>query len=537
MGFWGQDAQREFVREGHCVLRGAITLELVQRARAAVDERLSASGPAALASAGRDPALLALFHGSPLASTMRDAIGRLKPVRGCQVTLRYPQGGARRGNIPDAPQDANPFGWGGHIDGMNAFFHAEPIKTAGQVPWPNDHFMNFDCLVGVALSDQSSEDCGNLALLSRSHTANAAFFAAQREAGGPLGPGGPGFPLTFGTGRALPPPSHQLPGVTGADGAHYPRPTQARLQPGDVVLAHYLTGHGPVENRSDRTRYMVYFRLSHADSNTPHQGEGRSGASLCDAWHNWPGLRPAIAAEEAACTTTGAASAQDHGFRMQPAASTTAETESSGDALRLVPRETVSAFQTNGFVVTQGLLGDSSDIQRYRHAVDAAVASRTAGDTRTLSERTRYERSFVQCMRLWETDPAVAQLTFHPKLAQAAAELLGVSGVCLWQDQALYKQAGGRSTDPHQDAPFWPIGNAPLISAWIPLNAVPLRGMGYVAGSHKHGRLKVVDLGRTAETCESARRAAFTTLTLCQCLGSIYATTHMQSTIHVHARN
>ena len=99
-------------------------------------------------------------------------------------------------------------------------------------------------------------------------------------------------------------------------------------------------------------------------------------------------------------------------------------------------------------------------------------------------------------MRLWETDAAVAPLTFHPKLAQAAAELLGVPAVRLWQDQALFKQPGGRITDAHQDAPFWPIGNCPLITAWIPLNGSSMEqgAMGYVPGSHEHGGLDVVSL-------------------------------------------
>src|SRR3546814_9877456 len=47
--------------------------------------------------------------------------------------------------------------------------------------------------------------------------------------------------------------------------------------------------------------------------------------------------------------------------------------------------------------------------------------------------------------------------SFHPLLEQAAAELLGVGAIRLWHDQALYKQAGGRPTDAHQDHPYWPI--------------------------------------------------------------------------------
>ena len=125
-------------------------------------------------------------------------------------------------------------------------------------------------------------------------------------------------------------------------------------------------------------------------------------------------------------------------------------------------------FATDGYVATGSLL-TADEIDAFAPAIDRAVARRTADETRALADKSEYEQSFVQCMRLWETDPEVAPLTFHPVLAQAAAELLGVDRVRLWQDQALYKEPGGRITDAHQDAPFWPIGDAPLVSAWIPL--------------------------------------------------------------------
>ncbi|MGI9596382.1 MAG: phytanoyl-CoA dioxygenase family protein [Acidimicrobiales bacterium] len=162
--------------------------------------------------------------------------------------------------------------------------------------------------------------------------------------------------------------------------------------------------------------------------------------------------------------------------------------------------ELVRRFQADGYVATPGLLS-TDDVETYGPAIDRAVAARTEGDGRALAEKSSYEQSFVQCMRLWETDPEVAPLTFHPGLAQAAAELLGVERVRIWQDQALYKEPGGRITDPHQDATFWPIGDAPLVSAWIPLDGSTLDGgaVGYVAGSHKLGPLKTVNLMKTTD--------------------------------------
>lgn len=166
----------------------------------------------------------------------------------------------------------------------------------------------------------------------------------------------------------------------------------------------------------------------------------------------------------------------------------------------LLAAETIEDFRTNGFVVTDNML-DVDEVARYGRAVDAAVESRTVDDQRALDHKSSYEQSFVQCMRLWETDPAVRPLTFHTDLARAAAELLGVDAVRLWQDQALYKEPGGRITDAHQDAPFWPIGDAPMVSAWIPFEGSTVAGgaTGYVPGSHRLGRMKMVKLTQTTE--------------------------------------
>lgn len=167
---------------------------------------------------------------------------------------------------------------------------------------------------------------------------------------------------------------------------------------------------------------------------------------------------------------------------------------------KLLPQELIHQFDEQGFVVVPGLF-DTSELSAASHAVDKAVSNRTAGDERELAEKNRYERSFIQCMRLWEDHEDVRAFTFHPRLCQAAAELLKVPCVRLWQDQALYKEAGGASTTAHQDQTFWPIGMAPLISAWIPFDGSRkvAGAMAYVPGSHKAGRLKVVDITHQSE--------------------------------------
>ena len=155
----------------------------------------------------------------------------------------------------------------------------------------------------------------------------------------------------------------------------------------------------------------------------------------------------------------------------------------------------IEDFQRDGFVVVPDLLG-ADEVETLGAAVDAAVASRRSWDSRTLAEKTRYEQSFQQCINLWEDFPAVRPLTFNPRIAQTAAALLGVDRLRLWHDQALYKEAGGRETDAHQDQAYWPILETDNITAWIPFDGSTIEAgaMAYVPGSHRFGVRKFVNI-------------------------------------------
>jgi ectoine hydroxylase-related dioxygenase (phytanoyl-CoA dioxygenase family) len=166
-----------------------------------------------------------------------------------------------------------------------------------------------------------------------------------------------------------------------------------------------------------------------------------------------------------------------------------------GADVKVVPDELVARFRADGFVVVPDLL-TLDELDRYGALVTDAVRYRTSGDTVPLEEKSRYQQSFLQCMNLWEDFPDIRPLTFHPRLGQAAAELLGVDVVRLWHDQALYKQAGGRATDPHQDHPYWPIKETASVTAWVPFagSTKASGAMSYLPGSHEVGLRKFVNI-------------------------------------------
>ena len=117
-----------------------------------------------------------------------------------------------------------------------------------------------------------------------------------------------------------------------------------------------------------------------------------------------------------------------------------------GSPTRVVSEALVQAFRRDGYVVVPDLL-DDDEVRRFGAAVTAGVRARTAGDTRPVAERSRYQQSFLQCMNLWEDRADVRPLTFHPRLGQAAAELLGVGPGALIEaeESGLLTSRGPRS--------------------------------------------------------------------------------------------
>ena len=202
--------------------------------------------------------------------------------------------------------------------------------------------------------------------------------------------------------------------------------------------------------------------------------------------------------------------------------------------MKVLDPAVVTAFQRDGFVRAEGLL-DPAEVTRFRVHVDRAVAWRTRNDPRGLDEKTPFEQSFTMCQYLWEDHPEIAPLTFHPRVAGAAAELIGAPRVRLWHDQALYKEPGGRETDAHQDQPYWPIAETDTLTAWIPLVEVDesIGCMGYVPGSHPVGlrassTSSSADGGEFARPSSAARSRSSSRRSAATCCSTTALTVHLR---------
>ena len=158
----------------------------------------------------------------------------------------------------------------------------------------------------------------------------------------------------------------------------------------------------------------------------------------------------------------------------------------------------------NGHVLIKAA-ASSNEIAEHRSAINDTVL-RLSNETRSLEDRSTYDKAFLQVMNLWRKDEVVKRFVFEKKFAQIAADLLGVEKVRLYHDQALFKEPGGGHTPWHQDKYYWPLDTEKMITMWMPLVDVD-EEMGiitFASGSHKLG--PIVDVEISDESEELFRR-------------------------------
>ena len=148
-------------------------------------------------------------------------------------------------------------------------------------------------------------------------------------------------------------------------------------------------------------------------------------------------------------------------------------------------REQIDYYQKNKFIKVKQVF-DAPTLRRFNKAITDRVRERKEIHV-PLVERTTYGKAFLQIFNLWREDEVIKQLVFSLRLASIATQLMEVEGVRLYHDQALYKEAGGGITPWHADQYYWPLATDKTITAWVPLQAVPLE-MGpleFSAASHQ----------------------------------------------------
>ncbi|WP_373515305.1 phytanoyl-CoA dioxygenase family protein [Persicitalea sp.] len=163
-----------------------------------------------------------------------------------------------------------------------------------------------------------------------------------------------------------------------------------------------------------------------------------------------------------------------------------------------LPADAKAFYQEYGYVKLKNVL--SAEVLEYYGKIISDQVIKLNTLTKPMEERTTYERAFLQIMNLWREDEEVKEFVFSKRLAKIATDLMGVDGVRMYHDQALYKESSGGITPWHADQFYWPLSSTNTITAWIPLQATPME-MGPLAFAEKS---QSVEIGRDLEISDES---------------------------------
>ncbi|MNI23434.1 Phytanoyl-CoA dioxygenase (PhyH) [compost metagenome] len=154
----------------------------------------------------------------------------------------------------------------------------------------------------------------------------------------------------------------------------------------------------------------------------------------------------------------------------------------------------ISNYQHTGHTILRNV-ATPDEISTYRDEIAEAVKTHSL-ELKPLSERDTYGKAFIQVSNLWETNKAVQQFVWGRRFAKIAAELMGVDGVRIYHDQALFKEPGGGHTPWHQDQIYWPLDTSKVITMWMPLVDISeeMGSMTFASGSHHFGYINKMEI-------------------------------------------
>ncbi len=156
-------------------------------------------------------------------------------------------------------------------------------------------------------------------------------------------------------------------------------------------------------------------------------------------------------------------------------------------------------YQEQGFIKLKQVLSPAV-LELYGREVTREVLRRSR-DVRPLDERDTYGKAFLQVSNVWPDNEVAREFAFSRRLARLAAELMGVAGVRMYHDQALYKEPGGGLTPWHVDQYYWPLDTNNTCTVWVPLQATPLEmgPLAFSAGSQRYNLGRDLGISDTSE--------------------------------------
>ena len=144
--------------------------------------------------------------------------------------------------------------------------------------------------------------------------------------------------------------------------------------------------------------------------------------------------------------------------------------------------ELAAAFARDGVVCVRSAL-DHGEVAAAARAIEAVLA--TTGPLTLVASDTADPGRFTEDFCRWQDIPEIGELARHSRIPRLAATLMLTPRVRFYHDHVLVKEGGTSQRTPwHQDQPYYNVDGRG-VSAWIPVDPVPLEGcLELVAGSH-----------------------------------------------------
>lgn len=149
--------------------------------------------------------------------------------------------------------------------------------------------------------------------------------------------------------------------------------------------------------------------------------------------------------------------------------------------------EQQSYYREHGHILLRNV-ASKEEVTAYRPVIGDVVKEH-AMNALPLEKRDTYGKAFIQVCNLWPMSEAVRKYVFARRFAKIAADLMGVEGVRIYHDQALFKEPGGGHTPWHQDQVYWPLDTPNVITMWMPLVDISeeVGSMTFASGTQKLG--------------------------------------------------
>ena len=302
-----QEEKEHLRQDGFVIVRNAIPADIAARAKETIDQDLTRIVH------GNEPSINNLYNESVLREIMLEVMGpHTKPVNAQvavtlphyadavvrrKVTTTYAPGahvdGGWAGLCPQSQREIRDSGQTLHTWGSEG--DPKSMGPAGGAPlWQDKErtvaIGSYTALVGVCLNDQTQPGKGQFSVRKGAHEAVEAFFRMQRDQGGPLGGGGPGWPRlqAMDDDKAfagiMPPDMVAAYPDTRFESELWPWPelTPTLMNQGDAVIALHSLPHTATPNLSEDPRMNIFFRIRRMRTENPYEDEEIVGWGVSD---------------------------------------------------------------------------------------------------------------------------------------------------------------------------------------------------------------------------------------------------------------